>query len=107
LPPVRSEMMHEHVIEAVSDRISGSIERHGELWERCYDALMERTRFRIEQEVKRLGGDYAHVLYEHIDSRRDDAKGESWLHGSFNYVLYRRTQEGRPHNQGDAIDRGL
>ena len=69
LPPAHSEVMHEHVIEAVSDRIPGAIERHGELWQRCYDELMEHTRFRIEQEVKRLGGDYAHVLDEHIDSR--------------------------------------
>jgi hypothetical protein len=95
LPPARTEVMHEHVIEAVSDRVPGAIERHGELWQRCYDELMEHTRVRIEQEVKRLGGHYAHVLDEHIDSRRDDAKGESWLHGRFNYVLYRRIQEDR------------
>lgn len=100
LPPAHSEVMHEHVIEAVSDRIPGAIERHGELWQRCYDELMEHTRFRIEQEVKRLGGDYAHVLDEHIDSRRDDATGESWLHGRFNYVLYRQIQEGGPHAIG-------
>jgi hypothetical protein len=39
--------------------------------------------------VARLGGRYAHVLDEHIDSRRDDSSGESWLHGRFTYVLYR------------------
>jgi hypothetical protein len=41
--------------------------------------------------AKRLGGYYAHVLDEHIDSQRDDAKGESWLHGRFSYVLCRLT----------------
>jgi hypothetical protein len=90
LPPPDGEVMHEHVIEATSDRVKGAIERHGELWGRCYDGLMEHTRIRLEQEVRRIGGDYAHVLDEHIDSRRDDATGESWLHGRFNYVLYRR-----------------
>jgi len=97
LPPADSEMMDEHVIEAVSGRVPGVIERHGELWQRCYDQLMEHTRLRVEQEVMRLRGDYAHILDEHIDSRRDDAKGESWLHGRFNYVLYRRTQSSDNH----------
>ena len=91
LPPVDGEMMQEHVIEAMSDRVSGAIERHGELWHRCYAALMDHTRRRLEQEVRRLGGHYAHVMDEHIDSQRDDATGESWLHGRFSYMLYRRT----------------
>ena len=91
LPPLDGEVMHEHVIEAVSARVPGAIERHGELWDRCYAELMEHTRLRLEQEVKRLGGHYAHVLDEHIESQRDDANGESWLRGRFNYVLYRRT----------------
>ena len=90
LPPLDGELMHEHVIEAVSDRMPGSIERHGDLWHQCYATLMERTRHRLEQEVKRLGGHYAHVLDEHIDSQRDDAKGESWLRGRFNYIVYRQ-----------------
>ena len=48
------------------------------------------TRARLEQEVARLGGLYAHVVEESIDSRRDDATGEAWLHGRFGYVLYGR-----------------
>jgi len=91
LPPLNAEVMHEHVIEATSDRIHGAIERHGALWHRCYAELMDHTRLRLEQEVRRLGGDYVHVLGEHIDSQRDDASGESWLHGRFSYVLYRRS----------------
>jgi hypothetical protein len=91
LPPLESEVLHEHVIEAVSDRVHGGIEKHGELWHQCYATLMEHLRLRLEQEVKRLGGDYAHVTDEHIDSRRDDGAGQSWLHGRFSYVLYRRT----------------
>jgi hypothetical protein len=90
LPPTNGEVIHEDVIEATSDRVSGSIERHGELWQRCYNALMENTRLRLEQEVKRLGGHYAHVLDEHVDSRRDEANDESWLHGGFSYLLYRQ-----------------
>ena len=91
LPPLDGEVMEEHVIEATSDRVSGSIERYGELWDRSYAGLMAHTRARIAQEVARLGGHYAHVLDEHIDSRRDDVTDESWLHGRFSYVLYRRT----------------
>jgi len=92
LPPLDGEVLHEHVIEALSDRIQGSIEKHGELWHQCYDKLMEHTKLRLEQEVKRLGGSYAHVIDEHVDSRRDDASGQSWLHGRFSYVLYRATK---------------
>jgi len=90
LPPLDAEVIHEHVIEATSDRVPGSIERYGELWHRCHNALMEHAQSRLEQEIHRLGGHYAHVLDEHIESHRDDLKGESWLQGRFNYVLYRR-----------------
>ena len=89
LPPLDGEPMHEDVIEATSDRVPETIEAHGELWHRCYEGLVEHTRVRLEQEVTRLGGDYAHVIDEHIESQHDDASGESWLHGRFNYVLYR------------------
>jgi len=90
LPPLDGESIQENSIEAISDRVPGSIERHGELWHRCYATLMEHIKSRLEQEISRLGGHYAHVLDEHIDSRRDDATSESWLHGRFGYVLYRR-----------------
>jgi hypothetical protein len=92
LPPLDGEVMHEHVIEATSNRVHGAIERHGELWHQCYASLMEHTELRLKQEVTRFNGHYAHVLDEHIDSRRDDATGESWLHGRFSYVLYRRPE---------------
>jgi hypothetical protein len=91
LPPFDADATQEHVIEATSDRVPGVIERHGELWQRCYATLTENTRIRLEQEVTRLGGHYAHVTEEHIEIKQDDAKGESWLHGQFNYTLYRRT----------------
>ena len=94
LPPLEGEVIQEDIVEAMSHRVPGSIERHGDLWHRCYAKLMENTKHRLEQEVTRLGGHYAHVLDEHIDSRRDDATGESWLHGRFSYVLYRRARLG-------------
>ena len=90
LPPLDGEILGEHVLEATSDRVNGSIERYGGLWDRCYAALMEHATARLAQEVARLGGHYAHVLDEHIDSRRDDVVNESWLYGRFSYVLYRR-----------------
>jgi len=91
LPPVDGEILDEHVVEATSDRVSGSIDRYGDLWNRCHAALMEHATGRLAQEVARLGGHYAHVLDEHIESKRDDVANESWLHGRFSYVLYRRT----------------
>lgn len=90
LPPIEAEAAEEHTIEAMSDRVNGAIVRHGELWNRCHETLMARTHARLEQEIARLDGDFAHVVDEHIDSRRDDATMESWLHGRFTYVLYRR-----------------
>ena len=53
---------------------------------------MANARSRLAQEIVRLGGDCAHVLHESVDSRRDDASGEVWLHGLFNYVLCRRSR---------------
>jgi hypothetical protein len=64
LPPLAGEILQEHVVEATSDRVSGSIVRFGDLWDQCQD--------------------------ERIESKRDDRTDESWLQGRFSYVLYRR-----------------
>lgn len=90
LPPVSAEVIGEHTVEATSGRVPGTLAHRDELWARCYEELIARTRVRLEQEVARLGGDYAHVLYETIEPGHDEAKGEAWLHGRFTYVLYRR-----------------
>jgi len=70
-------------------RLQLDIVRYGDLWDRCYASLMAHTTDRLVQEVARLGGHYAHVLDEHIDSKRDDRTDESWLQGRFSYVLYK------------------
>lgn len=90
LPPLDAEIVAEHSVEAASGRVPGTIAHRDDLWNVCYEDLMRRTNARLEQEVARLGGDYAHVFVEAIDTRRDDAKGESWLRGRFSYVLYKR-----------------
>ena len=90
LPPLDAEVLGEHTVEATSDRVQGSFVHGDELWNQCYARLMMATRARLEQEVRRLGGDYAHVLQESIDPRRDEASGEGWLHGRFDYVLSRK-----------------
>jgi len=90
LPPLEAEVLGEHTVEATSDRVSGSFAHGDELWNRCYESLMAQTRIRLEQEVARLGGHYAHVLDESIESGHNAATGEAWLHGRFTYVLYRR-----------------
>jgi hypothetical protein len=90
LPPLDAEAMDEHTVEATSGRVPGSIAHRDELWERCYQDLMAQARLRLEQEITRFGGSYAHVLSESTDSQHDGATGESWLHGRFTYMLYHR-----------------
>lgn len=90
LPPIDAEPIAEHTIEATSSRVKGSIGHRDDLWDRCYLELMANARQRLIQEIARLGGDYAHVLDESVDTRRNDATGEAWLHGCFTYMLYRR-----------------
>lgn len=93
LPPLNALPMGEYSIEATSRRVRNSLDRRDELWNRYYDDLMDQARVRIEQEVARLGGDFAHILDESVDARRDDRTGEAWLHGSFTYMLYGRRKE--------------
>jgi hypothetical protein len=50
----------------------------------------------MQQELARLNGHYAHVYDESIDTRHDDATGEAWLAGRFNYVLYRHHEPTAP-----------
>lgn len=90
LPPLDAEQIGEHVVEATSTRVKGDLAHRDALWDQCYSNLMVRLRDRLEQEVARLGGHYAHVLEESIDSQRDDASGEAWLHGRLTYLLLRR-----------------
>ena len=53
---------------------------------------MANVHARLAQEITRLGGHYAHVHDESIETRHDDAAGEAWLHGCFGHRLYRRPQ---------------
>ena len=79
----------EHVVEASSGRVSSTLAHRDELWTRCHADLMAQAHARLEQEVARLGGRYAHVLNESIDPHHDAATGEAWLQGRFTYMLYR------------------
>lgn len=90
LPPSGTEPMTEHMIEATSSRVAGTLDHRDELWDRCYQELMANAHARLAQEIARLGGDFAHVFDESIDMRHDDAAGEAWLCGRFSYMLYRR-----------------
>lgn len=89
LPPPRAEAIGAHTVEATSDRVPGTLEHRGEMWDRCYAQLMAHARARLEQEVARLGGDCAHVLAEQIEPRHDPKTGEAWMYGRFDYELYR------------------
>ena len=90
LPPLEAEFVAEHTVEADSNRVPGTIAHRDELWTQCYRELMTNAESRLAQEVARLGGHFAHVHDETIDSKRDDTAGETWLHGRFGYTLYQR-----------------
>lgn len=90
LPPLHAEALGEHILEATSHHIEGTLAHRDEQWDECYKSLMAEARTRLEQEIGRLGGDYAHVLRESIDARHNDAIGEAWLHGRFDYMLFKR-----------------
>jgi hypothetical protein len=112
LPPLDAEAIGVHTIEATSTRLPDTFARRDELWDRCCAELMAQARIRLEQEVLRLGGDCARVLDEVIDVRRDAGTGEAWLHGRFDYVLYRRPRrpverEWRSDNEGPAVVAGV
>jgi hypothetical protein len=85
----------EHTVEANSIRVAGGLAHGNDLWDRCYGDLMAQVQHRLEQEVHRLGGHYAHVLEETIGSRHDDCTGEVWLHGGIEYLLLRRPKDRR------------
>jgi hypothetical protein len=91
LPPLATELMGEYVVEATSSRVPGTLAHRDELWNQCYEDLMDQVRTRLEQEILRLGGNYAHVLGESVDSKHDAVSGEAWLHGRLTYTLYRRS----------------
>ena len=89
LPPLDAEPIGEHTIEATSTHVPGMLGHRDELWDLCYRDLMAQTDRRLEQEVARLGGRYAHVLRETIEPKRDEVHDEGWLYGRFIYELYR------------------
>ena len=89
LPPLAAEAVGEHTLEATSHRIPGRIVDRDELWGRCLADLMAHARVRLAQEIVRLQGRCAHVLDESIETRHDNATGETWLCGRFTYMLYR------------------
>jgi hypothetical protein len=89
LPPLEAEAVDEHVVEATSNCVPGTLSHRDELWNQCYEQLMACAGTRLEQEVARLGGDFAHVLVESVESRHDGPTSESWLRGRYTYVLYR------------------
>jgi len=93
LPPITAEPISEQMVEADSASVPGTIAHRDELWDQYYEDLMSKVGVQLEQEVRRLGGDYAHVLDETVDSRHNDVTNESWLHGRFIYMLYRRLNQ--------------
>jgi hypothetical protein len=90
LPPLETEPIAEHIVEAISGRVPRTLAHRDELWDQCYRELMANAESRLVQELAPLGGHFAHVHDEAIDEKHDDAAGEAWLHGRFSYTLYRR-----------------
>ena len=76
LPPLAADAIGEHTVEATSCHVPGTIAHRDELWTLCYEDLMAQARARLNEERIRLGGDYAHVLSESVDSKHDPVRGE-------------------------------
>lgn len=87
LPPLDAVVCGEGEVEAVSRRVRSSLASRDRLWDACLTDLRRTAADRVEQEIARCGARYAHVLTEAVDTRRNDATGEAWLHGQFGYVL--------------------
>ncbi len=90
LPPIEAERVAEHTVEASSRRVPGTFAHRDEAWDHCNQELMANAHSRMVEDVRRLGGHYAHVHKETITPKHDDAAGEAWLVGQFTYTLYRR-----------------
>ena len=90
LPPIDAELMEEHTIEANSGRVAGTLDHRDDLWDSCYGEMMTNAGSRIDDEIARLGGTWAHVHAESMGIKHDDAAGEAWMHGTFTYCLYRQ-----------------
>jgi hypothetical protein len=54
LPPSGAEPMGEHAVEAARARVPSTLVHRDELWDRCYEDLMERAHIRLQQEIARL-----------------------------------------------------
>jgi hypothetical protein len=46
--------MGEHAVEAARARVPSTLVHRDELWDRCYEDLMERAHIRLQQEIARL-----------------------------------------------------
>lgn len=53
LPPLSAEAMEEHVAEATSSRVEGTIAHRDELWDRCYEDLMVNARRAVRRPATR------------------------------------------------------
>jgi hypothetical protein len=89
LPPVDAEPLGEHIVEANSQHVPDTLAHRDELWEECQAVLAADAARRIDQEVRRLGGRFAHVLEERINIKRDNVQNDAWMHGCYTYMLYR------------------
>ena len=89
LPPLDADVVAEHVVEAASDKADYHFDRRDELWHDCAPSLRAHLVERLESELDRLGGAYAHVLEEDVTPHVDYANAQYWLIGRARYSLYK------------------
>ncbi len=89
LPPLDAEPLGEHCVEADSGHVQDTLAHRNELWEDCRLDLVAAATRRIDQEVARLGGRFAHVRDERIEVKHDAVQSDAWMHGRYTYMLYR------------------
>jgi len=91
LPPLDADAVAEHTVDAVSDKADYHFDRRDELWHDCAPSLRAHLVERLEAELDRLGGAYAHVLEEDVTPHVDHANAQYWLIGKARYTIYKRT----------------
>ncbi len=89
LPPLEAEMLDEHWVVARSDAVKYRFDHKTELWAQCVDSLRVNLEHRLGQEIRRLGGDYAHILDERVVPKIDHESDTYCLEGRYDYVLFR------------------
>jgi hypothetical protein len=90
-PPVDARPVGEGFVEARTTPVRSSHDERTAHWAAAQTELDALSRSRIEQELDRLGADFAHVFEEHVEDHVDPGADTFQLRGRYRFVTYRAT----------------